>query len=124
MDTLQTGLKSRDRAVELTTEELIQARDVFSTLLEELALSAYLYEFEPRDEHYELKVECACSSDGEWASTSMMIPRDIVASSSNPAVRQQILDFMNRKLTMCKRRDEKSRGSQKSERDSNKASTS
>lgn len=88
----------------LSSQELIQAREVASSLLEELSLNTYLFKVEPHEEHYELKVECACSSDGEWASTSILIPKSIMlGGADDPASKTRMLEQLNKKLAVCKR---------------------
>lgn len=87
-----------------TTGELLQAREVACSLLRELSLAAYLYDLEPHGEHYELKVECACSSDGEWTSTSLVIPRTVMLrGADDPIVKHRIKDQLRKKLALCKR---------------------
>lgn len=46
----------------LSEKELNEARDTVQTLLEQLGLAAYLFEVEPRTDHWEVRVECAPDS--------------------------------------------------------------
>ena len=57
--------------MEFTTVELAMARDVSKAMLEGLGLDAYLFEVEPKENYWELKVECANEIDGSWTSDSV-----------------------------------------------------
>ena len=59
----------------LSVEELVIAREAANAFLEELDLDAYIFEIEPKNTHYELRVECACETDGGWASVSLTLPK-------------------------------------------------
>lgn len=57
--------------MELTTKELTQARDTVQSLLEQLGLTSYVFEVEPRSDHWEVRVECA--PDSGWQSSVLKI---------------------------------------------------
>lgn len=89
----------------LSTDELVTAREVARTILEELELDAYLFEIEPQNAHYALLVECACETDGGWALVSLTLPKDkVLEGFDDPHVRQQLFAYWNKKLSACKRK--------------------
>jgi hypothetical protein len=49
----------------LSERELTQARETVASLLETLGLTAYLFEVEPREGRWEVRVECALDSDAQ-----------------------------------------------------------
>lgn len=90
----------------LSTEELVVVRESASAILEELELDAYLFEVEPQDSHYELLVECACETDGGWASMSLTLPKDkMLKGFDDLEVRHQLFEYWNKKLSACKRKE-------------------
>lgn len=89
----------------LSTEELVNVRESANAILEELELDAYLFEVEPQDAHYELIVECACETDGGWATVSLMLPKEkILLGFDDVEVRRQLFEYWNKKLSACKRK--------------------
>lgn len=52
----------------LSIAELARAREATTELLDELGLDAYLFEVEPRDGQWQLKVDCAIAAEGAWES--------------------------------------------------------
>ena len=57
----------------LSTVDLVKARETASAILEELQLDAYLFEIEPKDDTWELIVECASEIDGGWATIKLQM---------------------------------------------------
>lgn len=49
-----------------STDELLKAKEAVQALLESLSLAAYLFEVEPREDQWELRVDC--SVDQGWQS--------------------------------------------------------
>lgn len=47
----------------LTGKNLAEAKETVGNLLEQLGLSAYLFEVEPHENFWEVRVECAIDSD-------------------------------------------------------------
>ena len=89
----------------LSSTELIKAREAASVLLEELGLDAYLFEVEPQNEHYELKIECACESNGGWATVSLTVPKDkMLQGFDDAAIKRQLYAYWAKKLASCKKR--------------------
>jgi len=60
--------------MELTSTELMQARETVQSLLEQLGLRSYLFEVEPRGDHWEVRVECAPNSG--WQSSVLSVEED------------------------------------------------
>lgn len=89
----------------LSAEELVTVREAANAILEELKLDAYLFEIEPQDSHYELLVECASETNGGWASLSLTLPKDkILAGFDDANIKQQLFEYWNKKLSVCKRK--------------------
>ena len=87
----------------LSTLDLAKARVSANTILEELQLDAYIYEVEPRNETWELKIECACEVDGGWESIIIQVPRRMLLDSfDDTKARQHLLEFWKKKLAACK----------------------
>lgn len=85
---------------------LAQAREVIVGLLDEIGLEAYLFEIEPKNAQWELKLECAMEAHEGWESITVKIPRDILLSSrSNPAARERLARLLHEKLADCKFRE-------------------
>lgn len=56
--------------MQLSQKELTEARDTVQSLLEQLGLAAYLFEVEPRPDHWEVRVECAPDSDAQGCASA------------------------------------------------------
>jgi hypothetical protein len=89
----------------LTTVEIAKARDVAGKILDELLLDAYLFELEPRDDVWELTVECACDIDGGWESVTLQIPRKMLLDSfENETAKERLFEYWKKMLADCKTR--------------------
>ena len=85
----------------LSTTELAQIREVVSKLLDELALEAYLFEVEPREDLWELNVECAIENG--WESFRLKVNRDYFQHGADDAVFHRLLiDEWREALSACK----------------------
>jgi len=62
--------------MELTTRNLDEARETVGKLLQELGLSAYLFEVEPYAAHWKVRVECAHNSG--WQSSLLVVDDDML----------------------------------------------
>lgn len=92
----------------LSIIELARARETSAALQDELGLDAYLFEVEPRDEQWELKVECAVAAEGAWESTTLRVPKDMLLMSQDDAsIRQCVLTEWRGRLVACKLREQK-----------------
>lgn len=75
----------------LSIAELARAREAVAGLLEELRLDPYLFEVEPRDEHWELKVDCALETEGAGESITPPLSKEpLLRCTDDASVRQQL----------------------------------
>ncbi len=92
----------------LSITELDQARVATAALLDELGLDAYLFEVEPRDGQWELKVECALEIVGAWESIALQVPKEmLLTSQDDAAIHQRILAEWRGRFVACKLRERK-----------------
>jgi hypothetical protein len=90
----------------LSMIDLAQAREVMAELLDEIGLEAYLFEIEPKNTHWELKLECAMEAQEGWENIKITVPGDILPSSRhNRAARERLLGLLRDKLAECKLRE-------------------
>jgi len=83
--------------MEITAKQLTQARDTVEGLLEQLGLSAYLFEVEPRADHWEVRVECAANSG--WQSSVLSVDEKwLQACRIDAMVRNELLDEWRKHL--------------------------
>lgn len=89
----------------LSMTELALARETTTELLNELGLDAYLFEVEPHDEVWELKVDCAMATNGAWESFTLIMSREtLLMSHDNAAIHQSVLSDLRGHLAACKLR--------------------
>ena len=70
-----------------------------------MQLEAYLYEVEPKNDTWELKIECACDIDGGWEMVTLKVPKQMMLDShEDHSARQSLLDYWRKKLDGCKLR--------------------
>jgi hypothetical protein len=90
----------------LSIVELAKARDTAMMILDELQLEAFLYALEPRDDAWELTVECACQINGGWERVVLQVPKAMLMGSfDNDVARQRFFEFWKDKLAGCKLRE-------------------
>ena len=83
--------------------ELAQARDVVRRVLEELQLDAYLYEVEPREGQWEVKVECP--TDAGWETCRLTADKEYLLRGVDDAVVHEVLiDNWREALADCCRK--------------------
>ncbi len=63
----------------LSERELTQAKETVASLLETLGLTVYLFEVEPREGHWEVRVECAL--DSGWQSATFAVDDALLAAA-------------------------------------------
>lgn len=82
--------------------ELAQARETTAELLEELGLESYLFAVEPREDQWELKVDCVTDQRGTWETVVVPIEKTaLLACSQNAAERQRVLVEWRLRLADC-----------------------
>lgn len=87
-----------------TSSDLIQARLLISWILDELDLEAYLFEIEPREGQWELKVECAV--DEGWGSYCLALQdEELQAGFSGDAARERLRAQCQHGLMACRKND-------------------
>ncbi|MEJ2141755.1 MAG: hypothetical protein P8Y24_05270 [Gammaproteobacteria bacterium] len=85
----------------ISSAELAEIREVTSKLLDELQLEAYLFEVEPRDELWELNVECAI--DNGWETFKLKVNKDYFQHADDDAVFHHLLiNEWREALSACK----------------------
>lgn len=83
--------------------ELAQAREVTGSLLNELGLKTYLFEIEPGEDYWQVKIDCAMKIDGGWQSTVLPVTKEILlASREDATAHETILDAWRARLLACK----------------------
>jgi len=89
----------------LSTLELARARVNASAILEELQLDAYIYEVEPHEGDWEIKIECACEINGDWEMISLKVPKDMLLDSDHEnTAKASLYAYWKKKLHRCKQR--------------------
>ena len=89
--------------MELSARELAQAREVVQRVLDELGLEAYLFDIEPQEGQWEVRVECAV--EGGWESCRLSADREYLLRGADDAVVHGVLiDNWREALAACRRR--------------------
>lgn len=87
----------------ISISELAQAREATAQLLEALGLEAYLFEVEPRDGEWEVKVECVIEEG--WGTVILPVEKELLLASHKDAIaHQRLLNEWRIKLAACKLR--------------------
>ena len=80
--------------------DLQRVTDAAGALLEELGLDAYLFAIEPREDDWELKLECAFK-DG-WQTVTLPVDVELLlASRTDNAARARLLQSWSCRFTAC-----------------------
>jgi len=82
--------------------EIAAARETISALLEELGLAAYVFAIEPREDRWELKVECDIANAWETVTVPVAV-QALLASRTDADVRKRLLQEWDAKLAACRR---------------------
>jgi hypothetical protein len=83
--------------MQLSEKQLTEARATVQTLLEQLGLAAYLFEVEPRTDHWEVRVECA--PDSGWQSSILNVDeRWLSACRTDADARAKLLEAWRQRL--------------------------
>lgn len=84
--------------MDATAKELIDAKDTVGSLLEQLGIHAYLFEVEPRTDHWQVRIECAL--DGGWQSSVLDVDAAVLrACRTDRLVRDRLLGELRKRLT-------------------------
>lgn len=85
----------------LSMTELAEIRDVVAKLLDQLQLEAYLFEVEPKEDQWEINVECVVGDDN-WETLRLTAKKDILFHGTDDAVMHQVLlDNWSEALAAC-----------------------
>ena len=85
----------------LAITELSKARDTVAAMLEELRLEAYLFEVEPKDDTWEVKIECAMEQG--WETVTLSVDKELLlASMDERHGRERLLREWQARLAACK----------------------
>jgi hypothetical protein len=85
--------------MDLTAKNLAEAKETVGNLLEQLGLTTYLFEVEPRDDRWEVRVECAHNS--AWQSSVFTVEGTALrACRTDRLVRDHMLSELNKRLTV------------------------
>jgi hypothetical protein len=88
----------------LSITELAQIREVVKNILDQLKLDAYLFEVEPKEDRWEIKVECAVGKES-WETVTLTAKKDILFHGGDDAVMHQVLlDNWAEALSACLRK--------------------
>ncbi|HET19524.1 MAG TPA: hypothetical protein ENO16_02810 [Chromatiales bacterium] len=81
--------------------ELARAREAAQAILETLQLDGYLFEVEPAESGWRVRIECAIP--GGWATVEIEVDADTLVDSRNDgALRQQLVEAWRPRLAHCK----------------------
>lgn len=91
----------------LSMNELVQIREAVSKILAELNLDAYLFEVEPKEDQWEIHVECAV--EGEcWETVRLTAKKDVLLHGADDTVMHQLLvDNWTEALCNCRKKQNK-----------------
>ena len=90
----------------ISTLVLAKARESANTILEELQLDAFIYEVEPRDDVWELTIQCACDVDGGWETIMLRVPKRMLLDSfDDDKAKQHLFEYWKKLLADCKLRE-------------------
>ena len=93
--------------MDLSTSDLAKARETARSILEELRLEAYLYEVEPKNDVWEIKIECGSNIDGGWEMLTLKVPKQMLLDRHEDlSTKQSLMDDWRTKLAGCKLRAE------------------
>lgn len=86
----------------LSMNELAQARELVGRVLDELCLDAYIFEVEPREGQWEIRLECAVA--GGWETCLLTADKEYLLRGTDDAiVHEVLLDNWREALSDCLR---------------------
>lgn len=85
------GRRSEAQITRITTRELAQAKDAASVLLDELGLSAYVFEVEPRNGPWQVRIDY--EAGGVWQSQTLPIDAaELIGAFTDNATRRTLVE--------------------------------
>jgi hypothetical protein len=89
--------------MKITTNQLTQARDTLSSLLEEIGLENYVFEVEPKEKQWGVTIECEI--DEGWERFELSASEDYITRGKDDAILHQfLLDEWGDALQACKKK--------------------
>lgn len=90
--------------MQVTTAELVLARQAASALLDALGLDAYLFEVEPQDGPWEMRIECPVREG--WQALQFAVDKDrLLASQTDDRARDELMAEWRQRLASCMCKD-------------------
>jgi hypothetical protein len=84
----------------LSVDDLVQAKDAVGRLLEQLGLKAYLFEVEPSDDVWQVRIECATRDGWQTLRLEVDAPR-LRDCATDSAARSEVLRQWRERLVAC-----------------------
>jgi hypothetical protein len=85
-----------------STDQLLEATKAARALLDQLRLSAYTFEVEPREAEWEVRIECAVAEG--WQRSVLAADKALLLASAKDAdVRKRLLADWGQHLAACRR---------------------
>lgn len=89
--------------MEITSDQLQQARDTLAALLEEIGLADYVFDVEPREGQWGVNIEC--SAKDSWDTFQLTASAEYIVRGKDDAVLHQfLLDEWGDILKSCKKK--------------------
>ncbi len=86
----------------ISTDELLKAREAVRALLDQLRLSTYVFEVEPREGEWEVRIECAV--DKGWQRSTLPVAKTLLlACAQDRGLRERLLADWSTHLAACRR---------------------
>ncbi len=96
----ELGKQSDENTARITTRDLAQAKEAVGLLLDELKLSNYLFDVEPRSGPWEVRIDCAAG--GVWHSLTLAVDlAELIKVVADLAARQKLLGRWRSALGAC-----------------------
>lgn len=94
------GTPSDGKVARITTRDLAQAKEAVNLLLDELRLSNYLFDVEPRSGPWEVRIDCAAG--GVWHSLTLTVDvAELTEVVTDPAARERLSARWRNALGAC-----------------------
>jgi hypothetical protein len=99
---LRAHVARQERSMPMSPTELARCTQTAARILEELGLAAYQFAVEPRDDEWDVLIECS-AQDG-WHTLSLPIDHDALAKALDDGEEHdRILADWGRELSFCRR---------------------
>lgn len=100
---MNNDTRGQAQLVHITTRDLAQAKEAVIALLDQLGVTEYLFEVEPHNGLWEVRIDCA--TDDAWQSLVLSVDLTrLLHIDEDPAVRRELLEQWATTLTACNKR--------------------